>query len=139
MNLEKTISIHAYGTPEGVSKAWDTRGRKGLVGNWKFKGGNKTGDEKKGYTTKRTYQHPSGAQIKITSKEGTSPDPRTEEYNKQAAIGGRPASLNYVSHNQGIQIQHPNGTDNFKSAGAARSFLKTNYGLNHKESFHSWA
>lgn len=28
MNLAATISLHAYGTSEGVRKEWDTRGRK---------------------------------------------------------------------------------------------------------------
>lgn len=35
MNLRSQIEIQAYGTSEGVQKAWDTRGRHSEYGNFK--------------------------------------------------------------------------------------------------------
>jgi hypothetical protein len=108
MNIQSQIELRAYGTSEGVQKAWDTRGRKAqeIVEQAGYKAVTHSTERARAgirlsepnYTT--TYAHPSGARISIykgpsssnswahRDSDGTLSHGKTQEIGKLKSVVG---------------------------------------------------
>jgi hypothetical protein len=144
MNIETTLAIYAYGTSEGVTKAWDTRGRHPEHGSFvktdkKFpdtyvspKGDKVEHRKSEGYSMQRVA---SGASVTFTPKVGkpfektwkgdNAPDASSKYAFKKFGVGGRLAQHRWGGSKMSAGCHGANCGRKGRKAGAKplRSYL----------------